>query len=284
MTSMVSYQDHDNVDQKKFLRTKIQIGNCKGPINYPSTQNVFHHDDVPEPARIRKEEVLNYKKSRILEQLTVPDQWSKSTKINKPVVERRQMENHVKDRSHQYQYNYRAETLDSLKNVEPIDKSTKFHISSQLPSTTTKILEIQSRDPVQRGRLHRTQEMPVHPNLANNDVLPAWNSTIVLTEKERQRSLDKMTKHANEWSKAVKEVLPMKKDYLNPYQAAKKEEENIRQMKADGTFSVHFNKFRPPPEPVDRNTFRNQLLNSKLHKVKTTVHSGVWGVNPVDGR
>ena len=50
------------------------------------------------------------------------------------------MENYVQDRSKMYQYNFRAESLDPLRNLEPIDKPTKFHISRQLESTAQSIL------------------------------------------------------------------------------------------------------------------------------------------------
>jgi hypothetical protein len=40
-----------------FMRTKVRIGSCKGPVSYKSQQQVFHHDDVPTYARERKEEV-----------------------------------------------------------------------------------------------------------------------------------------------------------------------------------------------------------------------------------
>ncbi len=43
-----------------YLRAKVKIGSCKGPVTYKAEQQVFHHDDVPDYARTRKEEVIEW--------------------------------------------------------------------------------------------------------------------------------------------------------------------------------------------------------------------------------
>lgn len=40
-----------------FLKSKFQIGSCKGPINFKPTENVFHVDDIPPVKKAKKKEV-----------------------------------------------------------------------------------------------------------------------------------------------------------------------------------------------------------------------------------
>jgi hypothetical protein len=262
-----------------YLKAKIQIGNSKGPYNYNRSQTVFHHDDVPVSKRIRKEQVKEWAKSKILD----PNRsdWQKSTHPNKPVVERRSMENHDHDRSHQYAYNYRAETVDSLRNLEPLDKSTKFHISTQLESTAREILAQRATSQVARGQFHRTQEMPVHPNL---ELKREWNSTIVLTTKEQEKGLDEKTKRAKSWTSKVNSTIAIKKEYISPMESTKLFQEAVRQQKFDGTFSTKEPVIRPQTVPEVEMPFKNRYVNDRPQKVTLTEHSGVWERNKVDNK
>lgn len=40
-----------------FLKSKFQIGSCKGPINFKPSENVFHVDDIPPVKKAKKKEV-----------------------------------------------------------------------------------------------------------------------------------------------------------------------------------------------------------------------------------
>ena len=51
------------------------MGNNKSPIAYTKTQTVFHHDDIPENKRIRKNEVNAWIKSKILSLHVSVEQW-----------------------------------------------------------------------------------------------------------------------------------------------------------------------------------------------------------------
>lgn len=266
-------------DPQAYLKAKIQIGNSKGPIQYASKQTVFHHDDVPEVKRLRKEEVLKWASSKILDPNHT--QWNKSNNPNIPICVRRQMENHVNDRSHQYEYNYRAETVDSLRNLEPIDKSSKFHISVQLESTAQGIIEQKKNNRVLNGQFHRTKEMPVHPNLEGS----TWNTTTVLSKKEIDNGLNNMTQRAKGWSEKVNSALSTKKNtYISPVQATVIFQEQVRQRKADGTFDwkVKLNKPKTPPEQVF--TTKNRYQNDPPTRLQTSEHSGVWGKTSFDNR
>lgn len=265
-------------DPNAFLKSKIQIGNSKGPIHYGPNQTVFHHDDVPEVKRLRKEEVLKWSSSKILD--SNRGDWNKSTDPKVPVCLRRKMENHIHDRSHQFQYNYRAETLDSLRNLEPIDKSTKFHISVQLNSTAEAILDQKKKNRVLNGQFHRTQEMPVHPSLEN----ATWNNTTVLTKKQLDTGLNKMTERAKSWTEKVNSTLDLKKTYITPVQGTMLFQEQVRQKKADGTFNwkIPINKPGTPPEEIFDT--KNRYLNDPVTRIKTSEHSGVWGKSAVENR
>jgi hypothetical protein len=267
-------------DTKEFLKSKIQIGNNKGPINYIRNQTVFHHDDVPERKRERKEDVVEWKRNKIVG----PEihTWNKSVHPNQPVCVRRQMENFDHDRSHKYEYNYRAETLEPLKNVPPIDKSTKFHISGQSPKTTQQILAITSTNPLEAGRFHRTLELPINPKLSD---YPEWNQTTILTVPEQVHSLQHLTTKALEWTKKVNTTFTERKEYINPMQRTKQLTKQIRLLKADGLFTspAVLTQLQPSSEPPPESP-RNHYLNDPVMKVKKQVHSGVWERNRVDGR
>ena len=267
-----------NQSSTGYLKAKIQIGNCKGPTDYSLNQTVFHHDDVPKDRRKRVEEIKEYARKKILDEAPT---WSKSSKPEKPVCERRSMENYAQDRSHQYTYNYRAESLDPMRNIEPLDKSTKFHVSVQLDTTAKEIMKMKQENPIHRGQFHRTLEVPNHPNLI--EATP-WNNGTVLTIKEQQQGLDHMTHHAQQWTGKVNKTLKLKSGYVSPMQQTILMQEKIRQQKHEGTFSAS-NLINPPRKVPEMNYPKhNRVQNDKMKKVKLTEHSGVWGPNSVDGR
>lgn len=83
--------------QTGYLKKKIQIGgSASGLINYTPGQTVFHHDDISADRRARKVEVREWAKQDKLVQEKAS--WNKSTHPYNPLMERRAMENYVKDR------------------------------------------------------------------------------------------------------------------------------------------------------------------------------------------
>lgn len=261
-----------------FLKAKIQIGNTKGPVNYDGKQVVFHHDDVPSNRRERKQEVLEWKRKKIVG--LEHHSWNISSNPNNRPCERRTAENLVHDRSNKYTFNYRAETVDSLRTIPPLEKSTKFHISGQLASTAKEIMTIRQSNPVEAGRYHRTLEMPVHPSLQD---VPGWNSTTVLTISDQNAGLQKMTERSRLWTAEVSQTLTQRKAYHGPMASVKILQEEIRQRKRDGEFSV-----KNPPlgnvKLIKPESPRNHYLNEKPLKSKSSVHTGVWETSKVDGR
>ncbi len=61
-----SRSSDDFSENPGYLKAKIRIGSIKGPISYGVGQQVFHHDDIPEVSRARKNEVREWARSKIL--------------------------------------------------------------------------------------------------------------------------------------------------------------------------------------------------------------------------
>jgi hypothetical protein len=263
----------------EYLHAKIQIGSVKGPIAYQKGQTVFHHDDIPVSKRLRRNEVKTWAKSKILS--ADKPSWNKSVEENKTICERRQMENFVKDRSNAFRYNYRAEQLDSLKLIEPIDKPTKFHISKQLSSTALQIIETQNQDRVQNGRFHRTAEMPINSKLEGST---AWQASTSFQTTELEKNLNIKTIKSLNWTKKVNETVKNKLEYDDPVKLTTLMQEEIRRQKSAGTFDPEKRLYRPPSAPVDRSLLRNRFAIEKPNKVIINQHSGVWETNKADGR
>jgi hypothetical protein len=273
-----------SADQGKFdyLHASMRIGSCKAPIQYNPQQTVFHHDDIPKASRRRKAEVLNWKKSMILSNERA--QWAKSTDPNVPVCERRQMENFVMDRSKKYTFNYRAESVDSLRNCEPIDRPTKFHVSSQLESTASKIEQHMNMSLINRGQFKRTQEMPVH-NRA--DEVGSWNSSTTITPKDISTGLDRKTKKAlSSTSKSTTQLLKSS-NYVSPKESVSKLSNLIVEQKRDQFFDPRLWVNRPrvnEAEVFTKNESYNHEAIEKDFRYKTDSHSGAWQFNESENR
>lgn len=264
----------------EYLKAKIQIGNVQGPTSYQLNQTVFHHDDIPEVKRHRKNEVKQWMKSRVLSADIPP--WNQSSKFEKPVIVRRQAENIVADRSLPYQYNYRSETLEYLDLIEPIDAPGKFHVSRQLETRAREITATRSSNRIQRGQFNRTGEMPIHPKLENSE---PWNlSNEIQPPPEKEKRLVAITNASLEWSKKVNPQLAPKEKYINPVAYVTKLQETIREQKKDGTFSTDKHVFIPPLPPVNRRALKNQFAIETKDRVLHNYHSGVFETSRVDGR
>ena len=263
-----------------YLHAKIQIGNVKGPVSYNLDQTVFHHDDIPESKRLRRNEVKAWAKSKILSTDISP--WNKSSKPLQPVIVRRQAENFAHDRGGAFQYNYRAETLDCLKLAEPIDRPTKFHMSTQLESRAVELKELKETNRIQNGYFTRTGEMPVHPNLIDSE---PWKGTTEISLKDKDQRFHKMTNKALEWTSKINTApSTFKKPYIGPLKSAIILQNTIRQQKADGTFSLKKQVNRPGSAPVDRTKLVNRYSVEKPNLYSTRTHSGVYETNRADGR
>lgn len=196
------------------------------------------------------------------------------------------MQNYVKDRSKSYQFNYRAETLEPLKNLEPPDFNTKFHVSGQLAATTMRILETRQNDPIQRGRHHRTLELPSHPDL---EFYEPWKFSTNLTDKEKTEALDQKTEKALKFTRKVSEILPSKKEYIGPMKSISLLQKEIRLLKEKGQFDssmhLHFSNGRLKSRHAkEEASGKNRFFNEKFNIVKTLEHSGVWEHNQLEGK
>ncbi|KAJ1421378.1 hypothetical protein B484DRAFT_452735 [Ochromonadaceae sp. CCMP2298] len=270
----------DSMEKHAYLIAKIQIGNVKGPLSYNQGQSVFHHDDIPESKRLRRNEIKAWTKSKTLN--VDPPSWDKSSKTLARVIVRRQAENQALDRSKAYQFNYRAETLDSLRMTEPIDRPTKFHLSTQLESRAMELKDIRDNDRTQNGRFARTAEMPVHPDLVDKT---AWNLSTEVNVKQKDLRLNAITDKSMQFTATVNSLKgTFSKPYKGPLKSAIALQNTIRQQKMDGTFSLKKHVNRPVPPPVDRKALKNRVPNEKLNKYSLHAHSGVFERSRVDGR
>lgn len=282
LPGMTVYDDHSTVSKPKYLKARIQIGSCKGPITYGAKQTVFHHDDIPESRRERKKEVREWARSKILS--VEKPEWRKSTEHGLyKMCERRQAENHVRDRSRPYQYNYRAETLEFANVVEPIDQPGKFHMSRTTTARAKEINEIQKKDRVQNGTFKRTQEMPIHPKLVDT---PLWNSGTILNPKERDSNLERMTLESRAATAKHNRRIGQSTKYKTPYEQSTDINDSVRKMKATGTFNkeedhthIHHN-----TEGKEKIVFKNRNAVESSRKYATTRHSGIWELNKAEGR
>lgn len=276
--------------QRDFLRASIKIGNAKGPTNYQHSQTVFHHDDIPPDKRNRKHDVLEWKKSKILS--IDKHNWNQSNQTDIPFCERRTMENHVHDRSNRYNYNYRSESVDYLRNKEAIDKPTKFHISQQLESTATNLIATTrsnlNNNLLDTGYLKRTEPMPINPNLEGSK---EWNaSTTTVSRRQFQHKLEQMTQLAKETTAKKNLVFGTVFPYESPMESSIKYQEKVRLQKAEGRFDRTLHIDRPATVPVDRTQLRNRYLVGKpgsgsgSGKYSTHEHSGVYEYNAAERR
>eukprot|EP01038_Epipyxis_sp_PR26KG_P006780 gene6780-9287_t len=267
-------------NQTSYLKAKIQIGNTKGPLSYNRDQSVFHYDDIPIDKRNRRNEVKNWKKSKLLSEETPA--WNQSVQRKVILCDRRTTENFIHDRSKAFNYNYRAETLDTLKLNPPIDKPTKYHISTQLTSTALEILKEKESDRIQNGIFHRNAEMPVHPKLQD---APKWEvSTAVADPKSRERSLSNITDHSLRWTAKVNKGFSEKTSYSTPIDSSILYQEEVRKQKLAGCFDSTKKLFRPRSAPIDRTVLVNRYKIEKPSKLIVHKHSGVWETSKIDGR
>jgi hypothetical protein len=307
-----------------FLTAKIRIGSIKGPISYGKDQQVFHHDDIPESRRQRKEDVKKWLKSKILS--TDRQDWNKSSALNVndgygyPICERRQAENKVRDRANPYVYNFRAETLQYASVMPGIDQPGKFHISRTALGDVPGIAATLVADRVQRGYFKRTEEMPTHPDIIGKT---AWNNGTQLTEKERTRGLTEMTESARASTARVNRRLNMSSDYYTPFGQQSEISKTVRDQKRvgafvggpSGTFNGHHvlpsasvppqsptassaggnRSMSPKSRPVTRGSaahahpqeasaFKNRYSVEPSRKYTSTTHTGVWELSKADGR
>jgi hypothetical protein len=265
----------------EFLHSRVRIGSCKNPdVNYKSKGKAFHKDDTPQYARDRVAEVKEWASSKILRVDHNPE-WSRESKLPRLLCERVGMTNHANDRSRAMQYNFRAE-VNMPKNIQPIDKPGKFHISTMLDKEAIAIAKTMREDRLQRGHFYRNQEMPVHPKLV--DVAPWASSNVVDSNLKQQKYEAKGERAKKNTSKVNAELNDPELAYSTPYQQSKTISKLVREKKRNGTFTSSSSIFKKEDEKVDRSDFRNHFVLEPSRKFVTHHHSGVWEHNKMDGK
>ena len=256
---------------KQYLRARIQIGNAKGAHSFAPHQTVFHHDDITEDKRKRVQEVKAFSRPNLAG--VNHREWNKSSLVPRKLAERRTAENFDHDRSHAYQYNYRAELL-RPPNPKPIPSTSKFKVTLRDPGPGVG---------PQTANLKRTQEQPVHPKL-ESDFSTEWN----LSSTINKSTLDKSFRDLNDRSKdnSVRKTKKLVRDdsYVSPIQRSRLIQEEVRRQKSLGTFNAEKKIFDKPEAPVDRKSLVNRASIEPSLKFTTTQHTGVWEYNAIEGR
>ena len=217
----------------------------------------------------RKDNVLDWKKSKIL---NVNESWNKSFPSSlHPVPESRTRENYVHDRSKAYTYNYRAESLDPLLMDEPIDKPTKFHISRTSSSAALTAQMRMLHEPIQRGQLRRTQEIPVNVKLTDK---PEWNAMTAVSPKERNNNMHEFTMRSRSCSKRISTAMSSL-DYVNPIKAEGIYHATLRRQKTAGSFTPASFLDGVDHRPVDPKDLMNRYAIERPRTYNVVEHSGM---------
>ncbi|KAJ8607166.1 hypothetical protein CTAYLR_007336 [Chrysophaeum taylorii] len=175
--------------QQQFLKSKFQIGSCRGPLNYSQTETVFHPDDVPREKRGNKAQVHKWKRGGV--SAGEKPLWNDSIMMCSAGT-RRVRVNSEHDRPNMYRYNYRAEQLPP-KNLEFVPKPHKFRVIALSAEKKKRISDLKALDPVLAGRSKCTEEMPVHRGLRNK---PAWNGSSCVVAAEFREAGERTTQRA----------------------------------------------------------------------------------------
>ena len=139
---------------------------------------------------------------------------------------------------------------------------------------------------LQRGYFKRTAELPNSFKLLD---APQWNNrtgSVGQTEDEDRRIRDyKQRKLAKQNSQRKLTKLMSSGTYLSPVKRVQQLQEEIREQKRQGTFSLDRRVVEHPAEDDDELfTFNNRFAIEKPTLLKTTRHSGVWGLSKAEGK
>lgn len=264
----------------EYLHAKIRVGSCKNAsVNYKTAAHVFHHDDVPYYAREKAKEIKDFKASTILKVNNYP--WNKKSQVDRPVYDKPTRQNFEKDRSGAMVYNYRAEVnYPSL--IAPVDKPTKFHMSSMLAEDALKVTSTQRDSRIQRGLFYRTKELPNNPKLEN---ALEWNASNKEDSSLRKSFFNAKTDKAKINSMRVAHELNQL-DYIPPIKQSAAVTKQVRDLKRSGLFdhktmSVTRPKTKVIPEEFEK---RNRSALEPSRKYKHHYHSGVYEFNKTEGK
>lgn len=180
-----------------------------------------------------------------------------------------------------YQYNYRSEVMPP-RNPPPIDKTSKFHISTQQPQEVEKIKTMAiEASRLKSGQFNGTSEWIIHPDLIG---ATDWNCCTDLLPCDKNRAYDNLMKASTMHTKKQNKKIALKKDYVSPRERSAQVAEEVRKLKASNSFSKDRPVFQSAEKPINRKTLVNQFAIEPARKFKTTQHSGVWEFNAAEGR
>ena len=256
-----------------FLKSKFQIGSCKGPRNFPFTETVFHPDDVPADRRANKMAVKAFLKPHRVGQ---PALWDARTTGALEIFNTRSRINSEFDRSGMYEYNYRAEVLPP-KQPGHIFKAHRFRVDVMADEEKAMIKTMHATDPVYRGQFKRTEEMPVNPKLEGK---LKWQQSTIAVPAEIRRSMasleDKRKTNSVKKNSTLKEYVSVEKK-----EAVRRAE--LRALKESGADITKFIQ-TGQLEDAPLLTTHNRLAKEPSMKYRVYQHSGKWAFNEAEGK
>ena len=125
--------------------------------------------------------------------------------------------------------------------------------------------------------------MPIHPNLIDE---PLWNSGTTLNPKERDANLERMTIASRAATAKKNRRVGQSTRYKSPYEQSHEIMDNVRKMKAAGTFNKEedHTHIHHSTQAKEKLVFKNRNAVESSRKYATTKHSGVWEYNKEEGR
>ena len=180
-----------------------------------------------------------------------------------------------------YEYNYRAEALPPA-NPAPIDTGTKFHVSTQRPEEVEQIHTTHMNiNNMKSGRYNGMSEWIVSQKLLNTK---EWNHSTELLPSQKATSYENLMNASAKHTKMQNKKTSGKSNYISPIERGAKVGEEVRKLKATGSFSKDRPVFQAAEKPVNRKMLVNRYAIEPSRKFKTTKHSGVWEFNAAEGR
>ena len=246
------------------------MGSCRGPQSFKRGDTVFHRDDIPADRQARAAEVRRWKAKATAKVGISRPNWNPSAHYEPPRLRVRVVSEGNPLAA--FQYNYRAEVLPA----KPPPLLSKCKSNLKL-NTTTKSMEMEltrKREEYMSGAiLHpkRTQEMPVHPQLANSK---PWNSSTEVLLKDLDARRDSITRNA--------------KDYMRRRARTASYTEGVRRSRSSQfAKSQQQEKHASSGETMDelqRKEAYNHLAKTAVSRYKVRFHSGIFEYREAEGR
>jgi len=257
----------------QHLKAKYKIGAATGPMNFARGQKVFIKEETHASKLKNVEELAAWKKERS-GRCGVAPKWEQTTAKPDVIIPKRTRENHVHDRSHSFQYNYRAEVLPE-KNLPHIPKPHKWGVNQHSQEFKETVRAARSADRRHQGVHKRTEEMPVNPRLIGKPEV----RVALLTRQEQRALIARETVASRKASRRAIDCLPVE-HYLTPEERYGHFLGQVRTLKSAGLTEG----YAAAAAGLEEIPKHNRLAKEHSQKARTFAHSGVFEYNKLDDK